>query len=106
MNPLEIANVISSLRAKYQKDAFRIALFEAAVVHKTTELATTNPSDVPTFARASAGLMGDWVNKTMDIAKNPWKYLFSKDPYFDLRKQTRVFAANWTLDAAFVDAMG
>lgn len=105
ITPADLAGIIPGLKAKYQLDAFRMSLFIVVVLKRAGDIATTDPTHVVPFAKASASLIGDWTSRAADVAKNPWRYLFS-DPFRALRDQTRVFATTWNLDASFIAAMG
>ncbi len=105
ITPLELFNIIAGLKAKFDKDAYRIALFQAVVFKRIGEIATTNPTQALPFAEACAQILGAWAARGADLVKNPWSWLF-RDPFKDLRNQMRDFAVTWSLDKSFVDAMG
>jgi len=83
-------------------DIQRISLFTAAVSQKAVELSVSNPLRVPDFVRDSAVLMSKWMDKTRRLSLAD---LF-RDPYKELRNETRGFAAKWDLDPFFRDLMG
>ncbi len=93
---------------KFDKDARRIAMFTHACQAKALELLATNPKMLPDFMSASSHMAGRWVegfskaHKKISLAS-----IFSKkDPFFNLREDTRVFAKVWKLDPKFIKEMG
>lgn len=105
MIPINLKLVLSGMNKTYRQDAHRIGLFVAAIASKSVEIATTNPNDLQAFAVSSSDLIAAWTNRTIDVAKSPLKFAF-KDPFKELRAQTRTFANVWSLDPVFVTAMG
>jgi hypothetical protein len=108
MNPtlIDLASLIKSLPAKLDKDERRMRLFVAAVSNKSVLLsAAANPTAVYTafnFAQESGILIAAWA---LRAKKFSFADLF-RDPYKDLREQTRAFGARWDLDPLFRSEMG
>lgn len=80
-------------------------MFSAACQAKMIVLVRDDPQDVVGFVAASASLTGAYVEKGLDVARNPWKGWFS-DPFKDLRQRARAFALEWSLDPALIKELG
>ncbi len=83
------------------KDAQRIAMFSAAIAQKSVEMASFG-EEVEAFVMAASGLIYKWIDRSRKLSLAD---LF-RDPYRELREETRRFAAEWELDEAFRQAMG
>jgi hypothetical protein len=100
---IDIGAINASLITKrFKEDERRIGLFLSAVAKKTVELATSSPTQLQPFVSASADLVSRWIAKPRKLSLGD---LF-KDPFSELRKETRLFAADWDLDPVFRKAMG
>jgi hypothetical protein len=107
---------IGALAKTAKKDEERIKLFVLAVARKEAEYAMTalatlaiDPvkageiaAEATRFSKGAANLVQDWLVRFKKLSlADLWR-----DPYKELRQQTRVFAADWDLDPAFRQAMG
>lgn len=102
---IDIKTFFESLIGLYRKDAISVGLFTAAVAKKTMELAIADPTRLAEFVYISTDLSTRYINRGFDVAKNPFGWLF-KDPFKELRAETRTFAATWDLDSEFRKIIG
>lgn len=99
LNLTEILSFIPS----GDKDVKRIGLFLAAVAEKVTELMVTNPEKVQPFIQESSVLVSKWLDKSKKLQ---FPIDFFRDPFKQLRQETRDFAAKWELNFVFRNLMG
>ncbi|MBX3117863.1 MAG: hypothetical protein KF784_02275 [Fimbriimonadaceae bacterium] len=83
------------------KDARRIAMFGAAVSQKALEMGVAG-GDLEAFLSAAAVLVYKWIDRGRKLSLMD---LF-RDPYKELRDETRRFALEWELDEGFRREMG
>ena len=100
-----VQEALASELATFEKDAERIGLFVVAVAEKAIQLVATPvdaPFDIGDFTKEAGNLVAAWYHKAGHLS---FADMF-RDPFKDLRQQTRVFATKWSLDPAFVALMG
>lgn len=106
--PINAYSYLVTRLSVYRTDSRRIGLFVAAVAQKAVELerASSISGVAPAAFMADASeLVAKWADKSIDVSKNPLRYLFT-DPFRGLRDETRKFAQDWDLDASFRGSLG
>lgn len=97
------SEILSKIPPSVEKDERRMQLFVAAVAQKVRELSATGETDrILVFTREASSLVARWAARATKLS---FADLF-RDPFKDLRVQTRQFAANWELDDRFRKEMG
>ena len=117
MNPqallIDLTELVASLPEKIEKDELRVRLFFAAVLNRGTALVgdpTTTADTLKSFA-TDLGDLGAEFERDAEALGNPRKWSLAlmfghADPFAPGREKLRAFARKWSLDPAFVTAMG